>query len=314
MSIKYQLGDNVTGIVLQVRAERSGSQHGVSVKELRKMLRDIHPHLGTWIQPALDALASLLKDERELMRGMHEICRVGHAGKPTKDMLDDLKRLHRGRNTAATEWRVCGWKPGVFMGPNWMDGASTSFVRKIAKFIQVFITDVSGWRDQECLDNQLLCVRHHLGIAFNSRNEWRPIFLMLKHAEPRVVPHLLDSLAGLRHYPQVRLVWSRLSTRARAEFCDLGIALLFNQDQVKSPQVELLDDICSLLYQPCSMAIALVGDFFEDNAAMMIFEDFFLRISEHAVLEVYPRVREAIGGLAKLPSARDIAQRWKFHG
>lgn len=92
---------------------------------------------------------------------MHEIHEVDHAGKPTKDMLDDLKRLHCHRNATATEWRVCRWKRGVFMGPNWMDGASTSFVGKIAEFIQVFITDVPGWQDQERLDNQLLCLRYH---------------------------------------------------------------------------------------------------------------------------------------------------------
>ncbi|KAH8079230.1 hypothetical protein HD553DRAFT_325024 [Filobasidium floriforme] len=129
---------------------------------------------------------------------------------PATGNRDDGDAEARERKELGIMVRAVGWRRMVFMGENWMEGASVAMIATIAGVILEVFVSRDDWRSDSSLMGELEFLRELIGPAAFSTREWIPILQLLRRTSLMTVQTALRKLRDCVLLPEARSRWKDL--------------------------------------------------------------------------------------------------------
>ncbi|KAG7562213.1 hypothetical protein FFLO_02299 [Filobasidium floriforme] len=188
----------------------------------------------------------------EVSPALVERGRLGIDGRPQECDTTEKKALwdtsrglitqaRRKRDLLACAIRADGWIEGVFMGREWMKGASPALVSLMGGVLQGF-ANRPDYKSTSSLTGELHYLRRLLGEGRFYESEWIPILDMFRRTDSVMTQSTLKALSNAVRLPEARQRWADISSRARELWRESGksfrmpIAIDANLANVKAAQ------------------------------------------------------------------------------
>lgn len=169
---------------------------------------------------AAGCVHALLGDTFRDFRAVSEIDGRPHeCDTPDKKQLWDVGRRYLTKATAMREGlgnvvRGCGWQDGVYMGREWMKGATPAFIAVVGGIFEVF-ANRPDFKSTSSLAGEIHYLRRLLGEGRFYESEWVPILDMLRRTDGVLLQATWAPLQKVVSLPEARHRWADISSRAR---------------------------------------------------------------------------------------------------